>query len=298
MGGGSWTRSSFANYVTTSTSGTATLDSLGGVTGYNNTQDIYKQITINKSLVPYNVMRECLDTEEHPNTKPVIIALDVTGSMGDAAVEAARKINIIMENLYEELTDVEFCIMGIGDFSYDRYPLQISQFESDIRIAEQMDKVYFEFGGGGNSYESYSAAWYMGARHTNLDCWKRGQKGLIITIGDEKLNPYLPVEKVKQSTGDNLQSDIDTKDLYAEVIDKYDVYHIHVNHNRGYSAYNFKNIKSSFAEVIGDQHIINCNEVTDLAETITNIVIDHYKNNMTYVASPVQIVDINGEISW
>lgn len=85
-------------------------------------------------------------------------------------------------------------IMGIGDLAYDGCPIQVSQFESDIRIAEQLDKIYFEFGGGGNSFESYTAAWYFGSRHTKLDCLNRGKKGIIITMGDEQLNPYLPLK--------------------------------------------------------------------------------------------------------
>lgn len=102
--------------------------------------------------------------------------------------------------------------MGIGDLSYDRFPIQASQFESDIRIAEQLEKVYFEFGGGGNFYESYTAAWYFGARHTKLDCWNRGKKGIIITIGDERLNPYLPRTAyycgLSNATGDSLEDTV------------------------------------------------------------------------------------------
>lgn len=279
MGSGSWSRDSFVSYTTSSKAG-ATVDSLGMVRGVSSTQDIYKQYTINKMLVPYKVIRECLDSDEHPETKPVLLALDVTGSMGDAATEASKQLNIIMEDLYKTLKDVEFCVMGIGDLVCDRYPIQISQFESDIRIADQMEKIYFEFGGGGNMYESYTAAWYMGARHTKLDCWKRGQKGILITIGDEYLNPYLPMEKLNTDTGDTVQGDVDTKDLYAEVSEKYDVYHIHVNHLKDYSPrYSYINVKPTFAKVIGDQNIMCCEDVKDLPKMITDLIISHYSGS-------------------
>ena len=180
MGSGSWTSSSFCSY--SSTTKGATLDSLGKLTGSGvaSNQSIYKQSQIHADLFPKDITRECCDTEEHPNTIPVILALDVTGSMGSAAVEVAKSLNLIMTKLYSEIKDVEFCIMGIGDLYCDHAPIQMSQFESDIRIAEHLDKVYFEFGGGGNAYESYTAAWYMGLYHTKLDCWKRGKKGIII----------------------------------------------------------------------------------------------------------------------
>ena len=213
MGCGSWTSDSFKSYsksVGRSVSKSGVIDSV-----YSN-QEMFKARTIDPALNPKNVIRECCDSAEHPNTLPVILALDVTGSMGDAAVEVAKKLNIIMTKLYEKISDVEFMVMGIGDLAYDDCPIQASQFESDIRIAEQLDKIYFEFGGGGNSFESYTAAWYFGSRHTKLDCLNRGRKGIIITMGDEQLNPYLPL-KVRRSglmeaIGDNLQSDVETKD--------------------------------------------------------------------------------------
>ena len=265
MGYGSWSRDSFVSYSTSkgfSTSlatGRATIDNL---------QDNFKSRDLVKELNPLNITRECRDSEEHPETVPVILALDVTGSMGSAATETASALSVIMEDLLTKVKDIEFCIMGIGDLAYDDAPIQMSQFESDIRIAEHLDKVYFEFGGGVNQYESYTAAWYMGARHTDLDCWKRGKKGIIITMGDENINPYLPKDRLSRVTGDSLQDDVETKALYAEVQEKYDVYHIYVNH--GISRFEASS-KLTFTEVIPEQNYFQCN-VNELADTIVNII--------------------------
>ena len=205
----------------------------GAVTGDLKNQELFAAKTIDPLLDPKNVMRECCDTEEHPATIPVILALDVTGSMGNEAVEVAKRLNIIMTRLYEKVKDVEFMIMGIGDFAYDRCPLQVSQFESDIRIAEQLDKLYFEFGGGGNSYESYTAAWYFAVNHVRLDAWERGKKGLIITMGDEAANPYIPGERLGEVTGAAMVKDVETEKLLPKTLEKYDLYHIYVDHRAG-----------------------------------------------------------------
>lgn len=265
MGGGAWTTS---NYVSYTNSAGLSFDSLTGTRTINSVQENFKARHVHKDLKPYKVMRECCDSEEHPYTVPVILALDVTGSMSDAAVKTASALNNIITSIYEKVDDVEFAIMGIGDLAYDNSPIQISQFESDIRIAEHLDKLYFEFGGGGNSYESYTAAWYMGANHTKLDCWARGKRGIIITLGDENLNPYLPHRPLTEVTGDPLQGDVETKDLYEEVKDKYDVYHIFVDH--GYSRYK-ESAERTFTEVIPKENYYCC-KVDEIADVITEIV--------------------------
>ena len=277
MGGGSWTTQSFTTYSTV-TKG-ATLDSLGNMVTTMSNQEMFKAKRVDKALNPYDVMRECRDSEEHANTIPVILALDVTGSLGQAAVEIAKKLNVIMTKLYDQVKDVEFMIMGIGDLYCDDGPIQISQFESDIRIAEQLDKLWFEFGGGGNMSESYTAAWYMGSRHCDLDCWKRGKKGIIITMGDERLNPYLPEQSLMLQTGDDLEADVETKNLYEEASEKFDIYHIQVDHGRswdkdgiiksfGILGDNFKRANmDNIADVIVDI-IMNRNETaTEVAQT-------------------------------
>jgi hypothetical protein len=288
MGGGSWTTSAYKSYATTMC---RTVTSTGDIEGDFSAQEMFTKRCMDEQLNPYNVIRECVDSEEHPNTVPVILALDVTGSMGKSAVEVAKRLNTIMTKLYAEIPDVEFMIMAIGDLAYDSFPIQASQFESDIRIAEQLDKVYFEGGGGGNLYESYTAAWLFGARHTKLDCWKRGQKGLIITIGDEQINPYLPMNPLRESLTESIQSDIDTKKLYEEVKDKYDLYHLNVIDTYSGRSNAAENIKS-FADIIGKQNVSNV-KIEKIADTIVNIITDFSKNRYTN-----NIIAENGAISW
>ncbi len=250
MGCGRWTTKSFVDYsCSTGKNVTAT----GTVTS-NNLQDFYKQRTIHDDLVPYKKIRECCDGEDHPATIPVILALDVTGSMGSACIRTAQKLNEIMTSLYNEIPDVEFMIMGIGDLAYDKYPIQASQFEADVRIAEAVDRVYMEHGGGGNSYESYTAAWYFGLHNTALDCWKRGKKGIIITMGDEPLNPYLPGRELKRVLGCQSDQNINTEDLYKEVLDKFEVYHLAIDDYDSSYKYYKKDIKASWGELLGDHY--------------------------------------------
>lgn len=290
MGGGTWTRDKFATY---STSIGRSVDSKGAISGNYRAQEMFKQRRIAPELDPKNVIRECCDSEEHPNTKPVILALDVTGSMGGASVKVAKELNVIMTELYGKVKDVEFLIMGIGDLAYDSAPIQASQFESDIRIAEQLDKIYFEGGGGGNSYESYTAAWYFGLRHCKLDCWERGKKGIIITLGDEPLNPYLPQNALSEATGDKLQGDVETVDLYKQVIEKYEVYHLAVDDVETSYRWHERAIKDTFGKYLDENHLKIVN-MDNLASTIVEIVANPEKNAVVGTMH----TDENGEISW
>lgn len=283
MGSGSYSTSDFISY-STATKADVTFDAFTHrILNDYKEQDVFKQNGLNLALNPKNVMRECCDTKEHPNTIPVILALDVTGSMGSASLEVAKSLNPIMEGLYKQVKDIEFCIMGIGDMMYDNCPIQISQFESDIRIAENVDNIYHEHGGGGNNYESYSLAWYMGLNHTKLDCWKRGKKGIIITLGDEMLNPYIPrvghYVSMPEFIGDEVQADIETKDLYEEANKKFDIYHIHVNHSYS-SNYREDDARRTFGDIIGENNF-KTTTLETLPDTIINIIVNTTNNIVT-----------------
>lgn len=228
---------------------------------------------IDEDLNPKNVIRECCNSAEHPNTLPVILALDVTGSMGTACKRTAEALGPIVMNLLEKYKDqdIEFLIMGIGDVEYDSRPIQASQFESDVRISKDIDKIYMEHGGGGNMYESYTAAWYFGSRMTKLDCFdKQGKKGIIITMGDEPLNPTLARRGLNESVGSTEQADIETKPLFEEASKKFDIYHIAVkDHATAYDHYEHL-IKKSFGEILGDN--LKVSTIDELPDTIEKCI--------------------------
>lgn len=269
MGGGAWTTSSYNSYMK-STRGISNVDSITT----NSVNQFYTARSIDPVLDPKGVkFRECRDSEEHPLTIPVILGLDVTGSMGSACAAVARQLDKIITGLYTDVKDVEFMVMGIGDFMYDDAPLQVSQFESDVRICDQLGKIWFERGGGGNMFESYTAAWYFALNHTQLDCWNRGKKGIIITMGDEPLNPYLPGREFKRIFGYDGQ-DVDTVELYKQVTEKYDVYHIIITDPESSGRRYLERDKESWGKLLDGQHLF-VKTSNELPEVIHDIVTAH-----------------------
>lgn len=275
MGYGTWTTHSYASY--NAMRGRDFDKDTGRVVGDYSVQSMFQNRHLDPVLDPKNVtVREARDSDEHPNSMPVILALDVTGSMGQSAIEAAKSLNQIITKVLGERDDIQFMIMGIGDLAYDHAPFQVSQFESDIRIAEQLDKLYFEGGGGGNDYESYTQAWWFGAYHTDCDCWERGEKGILITLGDEPLNPDLNKEYLDRETCTAGQENLDTESLYNEVSKKYDVYHICIptwTYER-----TKKMIDKTWGSVLPEDKIF-VSEIEKLPTTISDIIINATRSN-------------------
>lgn len=291
MGTGYWNTRSAVTY-TSSTLGFNNMSDMSTAS----VQAVYRACGLNSALDPKNVIRECCDSDDHPHSLPVILGLDVTGSMGRACTMCAGKLDEIMTTLYKTNKDVEFCMMGIGDFACDNAPLQVTQFESDVRILDQTTKIYFESGGGGNGWESYTAAWYFALHNCKLDCWKRGEKGIIITMGDEPLNPYLPAEELHDVIGgEKLARNIDTDKLYKEVTEKYDVYHIAITNESSYRFYK-EEIERSWRPLLGDHLIIA--ESNNLPDVIAAIVNSHNSTGTPIVEdNNTMTVDTTG-IRW
>lgn len=290
MGSGTVSHSSMRTYA--SSLGRSYDTNTGRTTG-----QTFEARQIDPSLDPRKfTIRECVNSEEHPNTIPVILALDVTGSMGEACSETAAALGTIILNLYKKFQDIEFCIMGIGDLAYDRAPIQMSQFESDIRIAESLDKVYMEHGGGGNGFESYTAAWYMGLNRTKLDCFdKQGRKGIIITMGDEPLNPYLPKAYLNDAIKATEEADVETNKLYRDASQKFDIFHIAVDSQLDcYKTYK-RDVDNSFGQFLGTRYKVSSIEA--LAQTIEDCITESVQG-VSATTAACNTSDNTNEISW
>lgn len=176
------------------------------------------------------VVREARDNEDSLESTPVIIGFDVTASMGYLAEELAlNSLNKAIMYIYENKPILYPQVMccAIGDCKSDKKPLQVTQFESDIRIIKQLTSLYLEGGGGGNGGESYNLAWYFAANRTHTDCFeKRRKKGVLITIGDDCCHKTLTRGEVSRVFGDTVEYDLSDEELIAAAEKKYSVFHI------------------------------------------------------------------------
>lgn len=175
-------------------------------------------------------VRESIDSPISPNSTPIIVGSDVTGSMGELARVIIQKgMGVIMNEVYDRkpVPDPFLAILAIGDTYFDREPLQATQFEADITLAKQVEKLYVEGGGGGNEGESYLLAYYFAAFKTKSDSLiKRGKKGYLFTIGDEAPLALLPKHHIKAVFGDDVERDMTLAELYDLAKQSWEIFHL------------------------------------------------------------------------
>lgn len=184
---------------------------------------------VHKEMNPFGVTRESRDSAQHPDSVAVGVIFDVTGSMGTVPRVLQTKLGKLMRLLVQKgyLAHPQMLFGAVGDAYCDRVPLQIGQFESGLEMDDDLGKIFLEGGGGGQVHETYELALYFMARHTAIDCFdKRGKKGYLFTIGDEK--PYTVVQRqqVQQLIGDRLKQDVAVETIVAEVERRYEYFHI------------------------------------------------------------------------
>lgn len=185
--------------------------------------------TVHDALDPHGVtVRESRDSDQHPQSTPIAILFDVTGSMGSVPRVLQTKLPELFGLLIRKgyCTDPQILFGAIGDATCDRAPLQIGQFESDNRMDDDLGRILLEGGGGGQRTESYELAMYFMARHTALDTVARGRRGYLFIIGDEMAYPRVKPAEVRRVIGDTIGEPISTEAIVAELRRSYDVYFI------------------------------------------------------------------------
>lgn len=233
--------------------------------------EVYTSRTIDPSLDPKGVVRrESRDSPDSPEATPIIVALDVTGSMGFIADQIARQgLGTLFEGILQRkpVTNPHLMFMGIGDAYCDQAPLQVSQFEADNRIVDQLTKLWLEKGGGGNDHESYDFPWYFAGRHTVHDAMeKRGRRGYLFTVGDEQRPEVLRASELERVLGRASGPDVVSATSLAEARRLYDVFHVVIEEG-DYASRHLDQVRRSWREALG-QRAITLSDHRALAETI------------------------------
>lgn len=223
------------------------------------THEIFSSRSMNDKMNPYDVaLRESRDSEEHPNSLAIILALDVTGSMHTIPHYLIKKglPNIMGSIIQRGIKDPQVMFMAIGDHECDSSPLQLGQFESSDELLDYwLENVYLEGGGGGNEGESYFLAWYFAATRTAIDCFeKRGEKGFLFTVGDEPVLKNIPASALQAIHGKG-QYDMNNNTIafLEKAREKYNVYHLHLK--QGFNGNN-PDVIAGWKQIMGDNLIV------------------------------------------
>lgn len=266
MGYSSWssTRAAYASY----TNDIATKS----------TREVFTSRGMKDYLDPKGVLlRESRDSEQNPESTPIILGVDVTGSMGIIADRMVRQgLGTLSEGILDRqpVSNPHIMVMGIGDVFCDSAPLQVTQFEPDIRIVEQLSDVYLEGGGGGNAFESYDLPWYFAAQRTSIDSFdKRGKKGYLFTMGDELPPPNgLTREQIKSVFGNDEQCGYSASELLEMAEQKYNVFHIIVEQG-SYARRDLTNVKNKWRQLLGGHAILlsNYNYISEVIIAVMEV---------------------------
>ncbi|MEJ9077976.1 hypothetical protein WKY82_06095 [Gordonia malaquae] len=228
-------------------------------------------------LDPLDVgVRESRDSAEHPQSTPIVVMFDVTGSMGSVPVAMQKQLSKLHGLLLRKgyATDPQIMFGAIGDAETDYVPLQVGQFESDNRMDDQLRNILLEGNGGGQKTESYELAAYFLARHTATDAWdKRGRKGYVFLIGDEMNKRSLKARHIREVIGDEVRRDLDPRSVYRELQKRWEVFYILP---RQTSYYDDPQVRGHWQDILGERVLFleDPNAVCDLIAVTVGMLED------------------------
>lgn len=202
-----------------------------GISQQSSANDLFSDNKVNEKYLPkFITMRESRDSEDSPAATPIIIGFDSTGSMGYLAAEIAKNsLNKTATMILEKRPVTDPHIMCAAFTAPDSgIPMQVTQFEADIRVVEQLLDFVLA---GGNLYSYDALVWYFALKHTSTDCFeKRGKKGFLFCIGDEIGDKgdeeILSSKDILKCFRDDGAKGYKTRELAALVSERYEIFHI------------------------------------------------------------------------
>ena len=145
---------------------------------------------------------------------PLIVAVDVTGSMASWPFEIFDRLPLMYNTLSQYRDDLEICFAAIGDAGFDRWPLQVTSFAGGFDLEQLLGSLYGE-GGGGDAPESYGlfAHWV----NTHVEVSNTSEAPFMIIFGDAPMHQNVPKNQINHYLGDQQRRDVDAIDAWQQV---------------------------------------------------------------------------------
>lgn len=182
---------------------------------------------------------------------PVLVAVDVTGSMAHWPGEIFDRLPLLYQTLSQYRPDVELAFCAIGDATSDRYPLQVADFGAGAELDQRLAGIYGEGGGGGGARESYELFAYYVQEQVSTP---RAEKPFLILYGDEGFYPEVHAGQVKHYLGLDLpkQEKVVSADVWRRLGERFEIYLL----RKTYGGSQEQEILAQWQEVIEPQKIL------------------------------------------
>ncbi|MFH1589816.1 MAG: hypothetical protein ABIB43_04585 [archaeon] len=181
---------------------------------------------------------------------PIIIGVDVTGSMSTWPAEIFDRLPLFYQTLSQYKDDLDISFGAIGDAYCDTYPIQVNSFGKEVNLEEHLKALYPEGGGGGQNKETYELFAYYILEHCKTP---KAKSPFMFIFGDEDFYKTVNPKQVEHYIGDKLESPMKSKDVWDKLLQRFDLYLLHKPYGSGSDD---KEVVDSWANAIGRQRIV------------------------------------------
>lgn len=193
-----------------------------------------------------------IDPKKHISTKsknPLIIAVDVTGSMSSWPREIFDRLPLLYNTLSQYREDLEICFAAIGDEKVDNWPLQVTDFASGYDLEQLLGSLYGE-GGGGDAPESYGLFAHWVNSHVTIPTMD--EMPFLIVFGDIDMHQKISTKAIEHYLGDNVQGDLDSVFEWQKLTKKWNTWFLRRPTNK-----QGDRVDKQWGEAIGEQKIFH-----------------------------------------
>lgn len=262
MGGGRWDDSTY--HSAASTRAASKIDDFAYSKTATTTHTNLDPKRINDK--PFGKL-ESRDSEDHPNSNPVLVCFDVTGSNVRRARDAQKRLPNLMTMLQKYLDDPQVAVAANDDYKVEGInAFQISDFESDNRVDDHIRSIRLISNGGSNDGESYDLALYAAARKTVLDSVeKRGKKGYLFMYADEPIFDHVDKHEVEAIFGDKLQKNIPIAEIIEEARRLFNVFLI-------WPEGGYAHAREQYVKLFGEDSVLTLQHANLICELIASTI--------------------------
>lgn len=232
-----------------------------------------------ESLVPARLTTQ--------STSPLVVQVDVTGSMGAWPATIFSKLPYLDIEGKEYLgPDMEISFAAVGDAYSDKFPLQAEEFGAGTVLKDKLANLKVEGGGGGSHHETYELGALYYARNVDMP---NAVRPIFIFVADEAPYASVPVQKARDVCKVALAKDMTVDEVFAELKLKYSVYLVHKPYPDGGVT------RREWVRLIGEDHIADLQDPERVVDVIFGILaketgrVEYFKSEIEGRQTPVQV---------